>query len=157
MPNLVRYRLNAKDTKHCWSVMIWGLMPDDWDYQSVMKWFHCHLFPVVAAHIFWPLYLDSFLVLWLMYLQPFALCMPTITIWLTCCTTIVTNRVEHRYTAGWIFPHCTCTHVHRNPSWVTLILNRNSCGVIWNPWYLWYLWFLFIKICYVQLCTCKYN
>ena len=38
-------------------------------------------------------------------------------------------KVCHRYTEGWLFPHCTQSHRHHTCSWYTPILTRNSRGV----------------------------
>jgi hypothetical protein len=61
------------------------------------------------------------------------------------------NRVEHGYTVGRVFPHRTCTCVHRYLLQVVPALYRNSHSVQQNPWYLGYPWFLFIKIVYIHI------
>ena len=42
------------------------------------------------------------------------------------------DRVPHGYTAGWVFPHRTRTHGHRNPRRVRPIPYCNSRGVQQN-------------------------
>ena len=38
-------------------------------------------------------------------------------------------NLKHRYTAGWIFAHCTHTCAHYNLLWVVPIPYCNSCGI----------------------------
>ena len=45
-------------------------------------------------------------------------------------------RVPHRYTMGRVFPHCTCTHIHHNPSWVAPVPNHKLHGIKQNLWFL---------------------
>jgi hypothetical protein len=74
------------------------------------------------------------------------------------CWCMTTGRVHHRYTAGTIFTHHTCTHQNCTHGGYRYILTHNFHGMPWNPRYTLYLQLSSVKIfhIFVQICTFKY-